>query len=284
MASGRLILPLADPAILGTGALDTGATLTVYNTGTLTLASLFADSGLVTPITNPQVSNSAGRFYDQTTLIWGDATVAYDCKLAFSDGSSVTYSAVYLLGAQAVVSGFAPIDSPHFTGVPTAPTPASNDSSTKIATTAYVQSQFPVPLSELATQAASTVVANNTAGAASPTAVPISALATALGFTSTSLGTSGHITLPGGLIFQWGHQLTAITNANQSVAVTMPVNFPSACYGALAIIDNSSSANSIANVMALVSITTTTATFRSNGYQSGAYVSVPGFYWLAWGS
>ncbi len=39
----------------------------------------------------------------------------------------------------AQIIGAAPLASPAFTGVPTAPTPASNDSSTKIATTAFVQ-------------------------------------------------------------------------------------------------------------------------------------------------
>lgn len=38
--------------------------------------------------------------------------------------------------------GAAPLASPAFTGVPTAPTPASNDSSTTLATTAYVKAQF----------------------------------------------------------------------------------------------------------------------------------------------
>jgi hypothetical protein len=45
------------------------------------------------------------------------------------------------VGAQGFVTGgpYAPIASPAFTGVPTAPTPAAADSSTKIATTAFVQ-------------------------------------------------------------------------------------------------------------------------------------------------
>ena len=43
---------------------------------------------------------------------------------------------------QAVVDsgGLAPIDSPAFTGTPTAPTPANNDNSTKVANTAFVKS------------------------------------------------------------------------------------------------------------------------------------------------
>ena len=37
--------------------------------------------------------------------------------------------------------GAAPLESPAFTGIPTAPTPTTSDSSTQIATTAYVQAQ-----------------------------------------------------------------------------------------------------------------------------------------------
>ena len=63
MSSGRLILPLAEPALLATGEPDTGAVLSVFIAGGSTPASLYADAGLTTPITNPQVSDSAGRFY-----------------------------------------------------------------------------------------------------------------------------------------------------------------------------------------------------------------------------
>lgn len=38
------------------------------------------------------------------------------------------------------LSSYAPINSPNFTGTPTAPTPASTDNSTKIATTAFIKS------------------------------------------------------------------------------------------------------------------------------------------------
>jgi hypothetical protein len=41
----------------------------------------------------------------------------------------------------AQISGAAPLASPTFTGTPAAPTPAASDNSTKLATTAYVQSQ-----------------------------------------------------------------------------------------------------------------------------------------------
>ena len=46
------------------------------------------------------------------------------------------------LGTVIDLSGYAPLASPTFTGTPTAPTPAADDDSTKIATTAYVQDEL----------------------------------------------------------------------------------------------------------------------------------------------
>lgn len=53
-------------------------------------------------------------------------------------GAVVAASGDYAVGQ---VTGAAPLASPAFTGTPTAPTPATADNSTKIATTAYVQAQ-----------------------------------------------------------------------------------------------------------------------------------------------
>ncbi len=156
MASGRIILPLAEPALGPTGIPQTGATLTVYITGTGTLATLYADELLTTPITNPQTSNSAGRFYDQTTLIWADATQAYDAVLDFPTGETFTYDNLFLVGALPAISGFAPLNSPTFTGVPLAPTPATNDNSSKIATTAFVQLAATAAISNLPSTIAAT--------------------------------------------------------------------------------------------------------------------------------
>lgn len=139
MAAGRLILPLSEPTLTAQGVPAPGATLTVFLTGTDTLAALFADSALATEITNPQVSDSAGRFYTQTTLIWADLDTAYDCILQLPNGEMFSYEGLFLVGAAEAISGFAPIDSPHFTGDPTAPTPAANDASSSIATTQFVQ-------------------------------------------------------------------------------------------------------------------------------------------------
>jgi len=66
----------------------------------------------------------------------------------------------------AQISGAAPLASPTFTGTPAAPTPAASDNSTKLATTAYVQSQT-CPIWFTTPNAASTVNFTVTANKAS---------------------------------------------------------------------------------------------------------------------
>jgi hypothetical protein len=55
---------------------------------------------------------------------------------------SSSYSAWVLANPSIVLTSYAPINSPTFTGTPAAPTPATADNSTKIATTAYVQANL----------------------------------------------------------------------------------------------------------------------------------------------
>ncbi len=139
MSSGRLIIPNSEPIYTSAGVPASGATLTVYLTGTTTLATIYTSQAMTTPMLNPQTSNASGLFYDQSTEIWADASIAYDVYLNAGNGQSWTYNNVWLLGEPASISGYAPINSPTFTGTPQAPTPAANDSSSKIATTQFVQ-------------------------------------------------------------------------------------------------------------------------------------------------
>ena len=62
---GQLILPMTLPVIDNSGLLVVGATLSVFISGSGFIANLFGDQGLTTPITNPQTSDSAGRFFSQ---------------------------------------------------------------------------------------------------------------------------------------------------------------------------------------------------------------------------
>ena len=73
-----------------------GATLTVYNANTTTLTSVFSNTGLTTPLVNPVVADSAGRF----PQIFVAEGTAVDLLLKTSAGVLVTsYDDVIVLGA-----------------------------------------------------------------------------------------------------------------------------------------------------------------------------------------
>lgn len=97
MASGRFVIPLAEPCLTQFGLVSGGSMLTIYNTGTTNLASIFADAGLATTIVNPQIANQAGRFYQQSTTIWANSDISYDVVLAMADGETFTYDAIHVV-------------------------------------------------------------------------------------------------------------------------------------------------------------------------------------------
>src|SRR5579862_5452770 len=99
MASGRLIVPIAEPILTVAGVPASGATMTVYDTGTTNLATVCSDAGLTTPITNPLVANQAGRFYAQSTVWWLNSALAYDVVIALPDGTSITLDNLGTLAA-----------------------------------------------------------------------------------------------------------------------------------------------------------------------------------------
>lgn len=88
---------------------------------------------------------------------------------------------------------FAPINSPALTGTPTAPTPAQSDSSTKLATTAFVKSMVGTDVGQIPDMSAF----------------------------GASLAGNGYQQLPGGLILQWGMAVTS-----NATVVTFPIAFP----------------------------------------------------------
>ena len=70
-------------------------------------------------------------YYRSAANVWSAVTIG--AGLTFTGGS---------LAATANTTGLAPLDSPAFIGNPTAPTPATADNDTSVATTAYVQSNI----------------------------------------------------------------------------------------------------------------------------------------------
>jgi hypothetical protein len=142
MPAGRLIIPLSEPILFASGLVAPNSTMTVFLTGTDTAATLYADEAMTTEITNPQVSNAAGRFYNQSTTIWADDSVGYDVVLNLTDGEVFGFTDVFLLGSQTAGGNFMPISGGTFTGPVFGLTPAANDDSTLIPNTAWVQGEL----------------------------------------------------------------------------------------------------------------------------------------------
>lgn len=73
MAGGRLIIPGWARALDSDGA-PVAAAVSLFDEGTADLASVYSDEALTVPLTNPILSNAAGRF----PAIWADDSSAYD--------------------------------------------------------------------------------------------------------------------------------------------------------------------------------------------------------------
>lgn len=125
--------------------------------------------------------------------------------------------------ASAGWSALAPLNSPGFTGTPTAPTPATGDSSTTLATTAWGQTNLALkaPLAGSSSQAFSVAAAASAAQAVN------------LGQFVSSLVMPGYIKLPGGLVVQWAQGPIDPANVTEpSYTISWPSTFPTACLGA----------------------------------------------------
>lgn len=108
---------------------------------------------------------------------------------------------------KAVVASYAPLDSPTLTGDPKAPTPATSDNDTSIATTAFVKA---VVASYLTTAAAASTYA-------------------ALTSFTNSLSGNGYQKLPGGLIIQWGQVAASFIGTETDLGnISYPISFPNA--------------------------------------------------------
>jgi hypothetical protein len=114
----------------------------------------------------------------------------------FTTGAVATLEASTTATTDSLQALKAPIDSPVFTGVPTAPTPADGDVSLKIATTAFVRSSAPV-LSVATKTGAVLLVVTDVSGAA-PIAGPtftgtVTAPTAAYGTDSTVVATTAFV-------------------------------------------------------------------------------------------
>lgn len=141
------------------------------------------------------ITDAAGR--DADTLDGRDSTyfaTAADLLAHIQDRSNPHAVTPAQIGA-------APIDSPQFSGNPTAPTPPTADNDSSVATTAFVQAAIAAAL-------------QGSVGG---------------GFTQ-SFADNGWCRMPNGLILQWG-RLAAIRSEGSGPNVTFPISFPNNCLG-----------------------------------------------------
>jgi hypothetical protein len=113
-----------------------GGLIFTYAAGTMTKQATYSNAS-GTPNTNPIILDANGE-----CVCFLDSTLQYDIWVSPStdtDPPTNSYYTVGGVGYGSMIDGLAPINSPVFTGQPEAPTPASGDSSTNIATTAFVQ-------------------------------------------------------------------------------------------------------------------------------------------------
>ena len=113
-----------------------GGLIFTYAAGTMTKQATYSNAS-GTPNTNPIILDANGE-----CVCFLDSTLQYDIWVSPStdtDPPTNSYYTVGGVGYGTMIDGLAPINSPVFTGEPEAPTPASGDSSTNIATTAFVQ-------------------------------------------------------------------------------------------------------------------------------------------------
>lgn len=85
MVAGLIVFPGAQPSRNRNGG-ATYAELRFYANGTTNPATVYADSGLTTPLTFPVVSDDAGRF----PLIWSAVDTLYTGSWSTADGQTLT--------------------------------------------------------------------------------------------------------------------------------------------------------------------------------------------------
>lgn len=91
MAAGRIYFPEYMPARDRNGRLVSGALATIYENGTTTLASIFANAAMTTPLANPVQANSSGQF----TAIWASSSSLYTVAITGPNGESIGNPSVF---------------------------------------------------------------------------------------------------------------------------------------------------------------------------------------------
>jgi hypothetical protein len=137
------------------------------------------------------------------------------------------------------ITGFAPINSPNFTGTPTAPTPPSNANTTQIATAAMVQAAITAAVTGLAPKASPTLSGVPTAPTAAPgtnnAQLATTAFVQALAGISAVNSVNGGLNFAVGVQVRWG--IVSHTAGVQTHAFSSP--FSTGCYVVIPVVASS---------------------------------------------
>lgn len=158
--------------------------------------------------------------YGQTTVTSGSISVY----------PGAPFLAEKLTSLGSLLNGYAPLNSPAFIGTPTAPTPTSGDSSTKIPTTAFVADA----LSGLASLASPAFTGTPTAPTPASGNSSANLATTEFVNPDSNWGSSGGYRVePDGSIVQCGSTVGLLAQ-NESATIILPLAFPTNIYGASA--------------------------------------------------
>ena len=110
-----------------------------------------------------------------------------------------------------------------------------------------------------------------------PTTPPVWAAGVGLSDFSSILKTPGYQKLPGGLIIQWGLDVTAGT------ALTFPIPFPNSCLTFLVSLLSSNTANQTAMFLSAQGASLSNSTYQCSAWGGGGWYTTAQVQWLAIG-
>ena len=181
-----------------------------------------------------------------------------------------------------IISTLAPLASPALTGTPTTTTPVTADSSTKVASTAYVQNN----LVNYATLASPTLTGTpvSTTPATTDNSTKIATTAFINNLFADSNAQPGYIKFPGNLMIQFGSSVAA-TNAGGEIAIAFPQTF--ATYRSCIVCNGDPTASQVAFFITNTGSTTTSAlVVRAVNCTTGAVIGSTTLRcnWIAYGT
>jgi hypothetical protein len=195
----------------GTTAQAWGAGSILQNLITRDTLSVFPQMTIYAGNPNGNVAGAAASGIAPPSTVWDSTNgLVWICT---ASGNAATAS----WAAQA------PLNSPAFTGTPTAPTQSPGNDSTRVATTAFIQAALATKANLAGSAAQQFSVA---AASSNSQAVNLSQ------FTNRSLTTNGYQVLPGGLIMQWvAGPIDPPGPSEPSHVLNWSIPFPAACLG-----------------------------------------------------